>query len=145
MNSVIYEFDDLVNEGILKFFEVLDKYNKDKAKFSTILTICLKNYFINIIKHESIRIMENIDTVNNAKYDFNPLFANLEHLDKFTLEVLNCILEIDEKYLRWLERRKWAKEHLKLRYRKTVIKENLEEYYGKDLSKEFDKIKQLII
>lgn len=145
INNVIYEFDDLVNEGILKFYDLLNKYNKDKARFSTILTICLRNHFINIIKSEARRTMENIDTINNIEYNFNSMFVNIEKLDAFTLEVLHCILEIDEKYVRWLERRYWAKKHLKLRYRDKPVKDLLEEYYGKDLSKEFAELKQLVI
>lgn len=148
INNVIYDFDDLTNEGVLKFFEVLNKYNKDKARFSTILTICLKNHFINIIKSESRRTMENIDTINNHigySFNSNPLFISIEKLDTFTVEVLNCILEIDEKFVRWLERRDWAKKQLKLRYRNKPIKELLEEYYGKDLSTEFAELKELIV
>lgn len=146
INNVMYDFDDLMTEGILKFFEVLNKYDKNKkVRFSTILTICLKNHFINIIKSEARRTMENIDTINNIEYNSNSMFLNIEKLDAFTLEVLHCILEIDDKFIRWLERRIWAKRNLKLRYREKSVKALLEEYYGKDLSKEFEELKQLII
>ena len=47
-----YLIEDLVQEGVMVFYKILDKYNKEKASFCTFLTTVLKNHYSKIVLYE---------------------------------------------------------------------------------------------
>ena len=75
-----YVIEDLVQEGVMVFYQILDKYDETKAAFSTYLTVSLRNHYSKITTHEyrnNFICSDNITTlINNKKvsYDKTPNF-----------------------------------------------------------------------
>lgn len=147
-NVCVLDFDDLVNEGVIEYLNVLKKYDKEKAKLSTILTISLRYHYANVVKFESRRVMgEFIETehCNFVDISSHVLFQQLDSkLSDSARVVLRCILELEPKFIQWLEKRGWAHKHLGLHYRRKQVRLLLEEYFGRDVTFEFQEIQGLL-
>lgn len=149
VNVCVHDFDDMVNEGVIEFLHVLTRYDRQKSKLSTILTISLRNHYANIVKYETRRVMDEfIEETHSELVDASSgvLFHQLDSkLSDSARVILRCILELDSKFVLWLEKRQWAQKHLNLRYRKKQMKLLLDEYFGRDVSPEFQEIQDCLL
>lgn len=152
---ISYNLDDLIQEGVVKFLQVERVYDYNKAQMSTVLTIALKNHYLNILKAESRRIMASIEFLSYKElqkfscapnYLSNIFIAEIKSiLTPEECELLDCLLELDSKFDIWLERREWAREALKLRYRNKGVKSLIEEYKESNLDVFFEKLRAVVV
>jgi len=70
-NFSSFTIEDLVQEGYLCFYSVLDKYDATKAVFSTFLTTVLRNHFSKVViqeyKLKVTRIPDMVKVVDNLE------------------------------------------------------------------------------
>jgi len=52
INNHIFDFEDLVQIGLLAVFKGLDKFDESRASLSTFITICARNEMIKFLKKQ---------------------------------------------------------------------------------------------
>ncbi len=144
----LYNVDDLIQEGMLKLYYVKDKWDEKRGKFSTILTLVLRNHYSNLYQSEKRRNMAELeDDVVGCDMNYEEkIWVNevLEQLSEPARLVCIAALELDKGFIQWLGRRDWARKNLKVRYKNVSVKKLLEEYFGRSLEKEFAEIAEVM-
>lgn len=146
----VYSVDDLINEGVIQFLTLAQKYKKEKSKVTTILTIVLRNHYTNLLKYETRRVALALDDVvgivsYRMNYDMVILFREVDRqLSVPAQEVFRCLLGVDTGYERWLGRRDWARKNFGCRYRVTSARRLLEGYLRRPLEFEFNEISKIV-
>lgn len=143
----LYDTDDLIQEGMLMLYNVKNRWDEKRGKFSTLLTLALRNHFVNLYKSEKRRNMAELEDIVGCdmNYDEKILVEDvLKQLSDSARLVCMAALELDSGFVKWLGRRDWARKALKVRYKKDSMSNLLEQYFGRSLKSEFTEIANVL-
>lgn len=149
--GVSYELEDIVQDGVITFYQILKRYDASKAKLSTILTIGLRNSYCNLLKFK-IRQASKAEPLDDfmeipEEQDCDSYIFITQLEKKLTGEawqVAKCILGLNQDYLSWLDKKDWARRNLGVRYKRKQVKSSIQEYLGRDISFELSEIATIL-
>lgn len=103
-----FTHEDLYQEGLMKLFDVFDRYDSTKGAPSTFITNILNNFYSSLVRYYNTRERKNYDSNNNMlkeikekDFNFDSLSIEENILDTIYKEkIFNLVLELlkKEKY-----------------------------------------------
>lgn len=93
-NNTNYEYEDLVQVGLMGLLKGIRTFNESKSKFSTYVSVCIKNEILMLVKRKSpksISLETEIRGYSNEVFTLNDIVADKDS-EKFTEDLENKAL-----------------------------------------------------